>query len=167
MKLLGYKAHRATVEAFSILERIDVGETSTLFLHSRAILRCVKRHRPIGGCFLRCCCRFTSHRGKSPFATPILLVNRPGLRKAPFPNRVSPSPQALLPQPAPHPPTALHTTSLQKRRNSQISHFPRCTGGAGMCSVLMMALIPVSAALTCARNSAVNATSRARRAGMK
>ena len=28
-------------------------------------------------------------------------------------------------------------------------------------------VIPVSAALTCARNSAVNATSRARRAGMK
>lgn len=81
---------RAHIIAFSILERIDVGETPTLFPHSTAILHCVKRYRPMGGCFLRYFCRFTPHWGKRPFATPILFVNRPGLRKSALPQRPQP-----------------------------------------------------------------------------
>jgi len=62
---------------------------------------------------------------------------------------------------------ALHTTSLQNRRNSQMVHLPRLRGGGGMRSWSAMSAMASTARRTRSRISVVRSTCLARRAGIR
>lgn len=87
-------------------------------------------------------------------------------------------PATLIPGLSPHPwrplsaigyrlfPPLPQTTSLQNRRNSQLTHCRRLLGGAGMCSPATAARMAVTVASTFWRNAVVIGTGSALRNGM-
>ena len=72
-----------------------------------------------------------------------------------------------LERPFSAPQRAHYATSLQKRRNSQFTHFPRCGVLSGICSVSMISLMSASTACTLSFCERDNITFSARRSGIR